>query len=61
MVFVPKNGKRDTMQWVSIEIEISSRVEEKETVPTGLQSMHGREGGKFDIKKREKHKMETNA
>ena len=49
------------MRGASIETEISPKAEEKETVPTGLQSMHGREGGKFDIKKREKHKMETNA
>ena len=42
----------------SIEIEISPKAEEKETAPTSLQSMHGREGGKFDEKK---HKMETNA
>ena len=47
------------MRWVSIETKVSSKVEEKETAPTGLQSMHGREGGKFDKKK--KHKSETNA
>ena len=47
------------MRWASIETEISPKAKEKETTPTGLQSMHGREGGKFDKKK--KHKMETNA
>ena len=40
------------MQEASIEIEISPKAEEKETAPTGLQSMHGREGGKFDKKKK---------
>ena len=39
------------MREASIEIEISPKAEKKETVPTGLQSMHGREGGKFDKKK----------
>ena len=39
------------MRWASVETEISPRTEEKETTPTGLQSMHGREGGKFDKKK----------
>ena len=39
------------MRGASIETEISPKVEEKETTPTGLQSMHGREGGKFDKKK----------
>ena len=38
------------MRWASIETEISPKAEEKETTPTGLQSMHGREGGKFDKK-----------
>ena len=47
------------MRKASIETEISLKAEEKETAPTGLQSMHGREGGKFD--KKEKHKMKTNA
>ena len=46
------------MRRVSIEMKISPKAEEKETAPTGLQSMHEREGGKFDKKK---HKMETNA
>ena len=49
------------MREASIEIEISPKAEKKETVPTSLQSMHGREDGKFDKKKREKHKMETDA
>ena len=48
------------MRRASIETEISPKTEEKETAPTGLQSMHGRKGGKFDEKKK-KHKMETNA
>ena len=39
------------MRGASIETEISPKTEKKETVPTGLQSMHGREGGKFDKKK----------
>ena len=39
------------MQWASIETEISPKAEEKETTPTGLQNMHGQEGGKFDEKK----------
>ena len=45
------------MQKASIEIEISLKAEEKETAPTGLQSMHRREDGKFEKKT---HKMETN-
>ena len=40
------------MRGASIETEISPKAEEKETVPTGLQSMHGQEGGKFDEKKK---------
>ena len=47
------------MQWASIGVEISSRVEEKETAPTGLQSVHEREVGKFN--KRKYHKSESNA
>ena len=31
--------------------EISPKVEGRETAPTGLQSMHGQEDGKFDEKK----------
>ena len=46
------------MRETSIETEISPKAEEKKTAPTGLQSMHGREGGKFDEKKKE---FETNA
>ena len=38
------------MQWASLKIEISPKIEEKETAPIGLQSMHGQEGGKFDEK-----------
>ena len=45
------------MREASIETEISPKAEEKETAPAGLQSMHGREGGKFA----KQHKMETNA
>ena len=44
------------MRETSIETEISPKAEEKETAPTGLQSMHGREGGKFDKKKNIKWK-----
>ena len=39
------------MRWASIEIEISSKAEQKETVPTGSQSMQGREDGKFNKEK----------
>ena len=39
------------MQWASIETKISSKEEEKETVPTGPQSVHGREVDKFNKKK----------
>ena len=46
------------MQWASIEVKISSKVKEKETAPTGLQSVHGREVGKFN--KRKDHKSEYN-
>ena len=59
MFFVYKNEKRDTMQWASIEAEISSKVKEKETAPIGSQSVHGREVGKFN--KRKDHKSESNA
>ena len=46
------------MREASIETEnISPKAEEKEIAPTGLQSIHGREGGKFA----KQHKMETNA
>ena len=38
------------MRGASIETKISPKAEEKETAPTGLQSVHGREGGKFDQK-----------
>ena len=47
------------MQFVNIEAEISSKVEEKEIAPTGPQSAHGREVGKFN--KRKDHKSESNA
>ena len=46
------------MREASIEKKnISPKTDEKETAPIGLQSMHGREGGKFA----KQHKMETNA
>ena len=45
------NEKQDTMQWASIETEISSKVKEKEIAPTNRQSVHGREGGKFNKEK----------
>ena len=38
------------MRETSIEIEISPKAEEKETAPTGLQSMHRQENGKFEKK-----------
>ena len=38
------------MRGASIKSEISPKAEEKETTPTGLQSMHGREGGIFEKK-----------
>ena len=44
------------MRRASIEIEISLKAEEKETASIGLQSMHGRECGKFDKKKNIKWK-----
>ena len=44
------------MRQASIEIEISLKAEEKETASIGLQSMHGRKGGKFDKKKNIKWK-----
>ena len=44
------------MRRASIETEISPKAEEKETAPTGLQSMHGRESGKFEKKKKEEKK-----
>ena len=47
------------MRQVSIDTEISPKAEEKDTAPTGLQSVYGQEGGKFEEKKT--HKMETNA
>ena len=47
------------MQWASIKAGISSKIEGKETAPTGSQSVHGREVGKFD--KRKDHKSESNA
>ena len=59
MVFVSKDGKRDTIQWASIEAKISSKVEEKQTAPTSPQSVHWREGDKFN--KRKNHKSESNA
>ena len=37
------------MRRASTETEISPKAEEKETAPTGLQSMHG-QGGRFDEK-----------
>ena len=46
------------MRQASIDTEISPKAEEKATAPTGLQSIHGREGGKFEKKN---HKSETNA
>ena len=39
------------MRQASIDTEISPKAEEKEIAPIGLQSIHGREGGKFDEKK----------
>ena len=59
MFLCPKNEKQDTMRWASIETEISSKVEEKETAPIGSQSVYGREVGKFN--KRKDHKSKSNA
>ena len=39
------------MRQARIDTEISPKAEGRETAPTGLQSVHGREGGKFDPKK----------
>ena len=47
------------MRWSSIEKKISFRAEEKETAPIGPQSVHGREGDKFN--ERKDHKSESNA
>ena len=47
------------MRWASIEIEISSKTEEKEIEPINPQSVHGREGDRFN--KRKDHKSESNA
>ena len=47
------------MQWASTEAETSFKVEEEETAPTGPQSVHGREVGKFNKKK--DHESESNA
>ena len=44
------------MRQASIETEISPKTEEKETTPTGLQSMHRQESGKSDEKKNIKKK-----
>ena len=51
-----KKGRYDTMRQACINTEISPKAEGRETVPTGLQSMHGQEGGKFDEKKNMKLK-----
>ena len=42
------------MRGASIETKISPKAEEKKTALTGLQSVHEREGGKFDPKKKHK-------
>ena len=47
------------MRQARIDTKISPKAEGKETASTGLQSVYGQEGGKFDKKK--KHKSETNA
>ena len=47
------------MRWASIEIEIFSKLEKKETAPAGPQSVYGRDGDKFN--KRKDHKSESNA
>ena len=39
------------MKWTSIEVEISSKEEEKETAPTCPQSVQRREVDKFNKKK----------
>ena len=46
------------MRRASIETKISPKAEEKETAPTGLQSMHEQEDGKFEknIKWKPMHK-----
>ena len=61
MVFCFQEWKMryDAMRWSSIEKKISFRAEEKETAPTGPQSVHGREGDKFN--ERKDHKSESNA
>ena len=44
------------MRQARIDTEISPKAERRETAPTGLQSMHRQEGGKFDEKKNIKGK-----
>ena len=44
------------MRRACIDTEISPKAEEREIAPTGLQSMHGQEGGKFATKKNLKWK-----
>ena len=39
------------MRWVSIETEISSKLEKKETALADLRSVYGRECGKFNKEK----------
>ena len=46
-----QNGRYDTMRQARINTEISPKAEGRKTAPTGLQSMHGQEGGKFDENK----------
>ena len=45
------------MRSASIETEISPKAEEKETGPTGLQSVYVQKGGKFEEKKNIKLKQ----
>ena len=39
------------MRWVSIETEVSSKVEKKEIAPIGPRNVHRREGVKINKKK----------
>ena len=58
MFLCSKNEKQDMTRWASIKTKISSKVEEKETTPTGPQNVHRREVSKFN--KRKDYKSEPN-
>ena len=59
MVFTFQEWKTRYDAASELRDKISSKVEEKEIAPTGPQSVHGREVGKFN--KTKYHKSESNA